>query len=469
MRSAWIASVAAAGLLAGCASVPPNSGFDGIAEDLTTTGTPPPVWPGVTISEAEADARIDLLLAEPLSEDAAIELALLSNRGLRASYLGLKAAAGDYRDDASLPNPFVSAMMFDVEGEPVTNLSYGIGIDLFDIVFLPRRMQAAGREFDAAEASTARTIVDFMAEVRIAYYEAASASQIADLMGQAAEAAEASAGVAAALFEAGNIPEVERDREQLLAAQIRLDAMRADADSMAAREALNGLLGLDGAEAENWTIAGRLRHAPRQADLPANTADLAVSSSLKLAESDARLAAAGARLGIENVSSLIGELELEAERERDDGEWENGIGGGIELPLFNWGGGARQAAGARFEAMAEQRIADEITLRAEARRLAAELEAARLAADYQRSEVLPLAARVLSGAQLDYNAMQIGVFGLLDAKRGQLAAGRGYVTALRDYWALRARHDQMIAGGSIGVVPVGGDGVESGNSDRGGH
>ena len=469
MKSVWLVSVAAAGLVAGCASVPPNSGFDGIAEDVAAKGSAAPVWPGVTLSEAEANTRIDALLEAPLSEVAAIDLALLNNRGLRASYLGLKAAAGDYRDDASLPNPFVSAMVFEVEDEPVTNLSYGIGIELLDILFLPRRMKAAGRDFDAAQAATARTILDFIAEVRTAYYEVVAASQIADLMGQAAEASEASADVADALFEAGNIAEVERDRERFLAAQIRLDAMRAEADLVAAREALNGLLGLHGTDAENWIIAGRLRHAPRESDLAANPADLAASASLMLVESDARMAAAGARLGIENVSSLIGEIELEAERERDDGEYENGIGGGIELPLFNWGGGARQAAGARFEAMAQQRIADEISLRAEARRLAAELEAARRAADYQRGEVLPLAARVLNGAQLDYNAMQIGVFSLLDAKRGQLAAGRGYVTALRDYWALRARYDQMMAGGSIGSTLTGSGGMDAGSADRGGH
>ena len=111
----------AAGLLAGCASVPPNSGFDSIAEDMAASGTATPVWPGVTISEAEAATRVDALLGEPLSEETAVEVALLSNRGLRASYLGLKAAAGDYRNDASLPNPFVSAMVFDVEGEPVAS------------------------------------------------------------------------------------------------------------------------------------------------------------------------------------------------------------------------------------------------------------------------------------------------------------------------------------------------------------
>ena len=123
MRSGWLASVAAAGLLAGCASVPPNGGFDGIAEDVAAMGAPAPAWPGVTLSEAEAASRIDVLLAEPLTEDAAIELALLNNRGLRASYLGLKAAAGEYREEASLPNPFVSAMVFDVEAEAVTNFS----------------------------------------------------------------------------------------------------------------------------------------------------------------------------------------------------------------------------------------------------------------------------------------------------------------------------------------------------------
>ena len=66
MRPGWIASVAAAGLLAGCASVPPNSGFDGIAEDVAATGTTAPIWPGVTINEAEAAARIDTLLGAPL-------------------------------------------------------------------------------------------------------------------------------------------------------------------------------------------------------------------------------------------------------------------------------------------------------------------------------------------------------------------------------------------------------------------
>jgi outer membrane protein TolC len=169
------------------------------------------------------------------------------------------------------------------------------------------------------------------------------------------------------------------------------------------------------------------------------------------------------------VSSVVGDLELEAERGRDDGEWENGIGAGVQLPIFNWGGGARQAAGARLDALVEQRIADRVRLRAEARRLVGELEAAREAALFQRSEVLPLAGQVMQGAQLDYNAMQIGVFALLDAKRAQLAAGRNYVSALRNYWALKARYDQMMAGGSIGDFAPSRSADSAGTGQRGDH
>ena len=451
--------------LVGCVSVPPNSGFDDLSLRVANTHSTSPVWPGVTITEQDAQQRVSTLLAEPLTEATVIELALLNNRGLRAEYLGLKAAAGDYKDDASLPNPFVSALVLDVEDEPVTNLSYGIGIELLDVLFFSRRMKAAGKTFEAEQAETTATVLDFIADIRVAYYDVVAANQIADLMAQADEASQASVSVAQALFDAGNIAQVELDREKLLAAEIALEAMQAEANLAATRERLNAKLGLDSDSAENWSVRGRLRNPPREEVF----ASFDVTENLYLAARDARIDAAGARLGLETASSIIGDLELELERERDDGEWENGVGIALELPIFNWGGGVRQAAGARLEAMLEQRVADSLELRAEARRLSGQLDAARDAAIFQRTELLPLAGRVMQGAQLDYNAMQIGVFALLDAKREQLAAGRNYVSALRDYWALKARYDQMIAGGSIGDVDMSDAASSAASGDRGDH
>jgi outer membrane protein TolC len=56
---------------------------------------------------------------------------------------------------------------------------------------------------------------------------------------------------------------------------------------------------------------------------------------------------------------------------------------------------------------------------------------------------------------LQYNAMQIGVFQLLQARRDQLEAGRNYVATLLEYWRSRAALEQILMGRlveSLGVV-----------------
>lgn len=429
-----------------CTLVPSDHGFDPLVSQIAATGQPTPVWPGVSLSGDAAASRTSALLAQPLTEDSVVTLALLNNRHLRAQYFDLRAALGDYRETTALPNPFVSALVLEADDEPVTNLSFGLGIELLDILFLPRRVRAAGQELDAVQAETAARLIDFVGDVRVAYYRAVAAHQVSELTRQAARTTAAAASAAEALYDAGNLAEVDLNRQQLLAAAMRLENLRADAARTAARERMNGLLGLDAPRAQEWVLAGRLRPAPEHAHpLPATPAD-----SLALMASDARIDAVASRLGMAAVSSLIGDVELEIERERDDGHWETGLGLGLELPLFNQGRGARQAATDRLSALIEQRLADGITYRAEARRLISDLEAARAMARVQGAELLPLASKVLQGTQLDYNAMQTGLFGLLSARQDELLAGRDYIQALEAFWVLQARYEQMAVGGSAG-------------------
>jgi cobalt-zinc-cadmium efflux system outer membrane protein len=57
---------------------------------------------------------------------------------------------------------------------------------------------------------------------------------------------------------------------------------------------------------------------------------------------------------------------------------------------------------------------------------------------YYRDIVLPLQERIVNEAQLQYNAMQIGIFQLLRDRGQQIEAGVAYVEALREYWVARA-------------------------------
>ena len=52
----------------------------------------------------------------------------------------------------------------------------------------------------------------------------------------------------------------------------------------------------------------------------------------------------------------------------------------------------------------------------------------------------------MSQTQLQYNAMQVSAFQLLEAKKSQINAGADYIEALRDYWVARSRLEQILSG-----------------------
>jgi cobalt-zinc-cadmium efflux system outer membrane protein len=90
---------------------------------------------------------------------------------------------------------------------------------------------------------------------------------------------------------------------------------------------------------------------------------------------------------------------------------------------------------------------------------------------YYRDILLPLQERIVNEAQLQYNAMQIGIFQLLRDREQQIETGVAYVEALREYWLARADLAQ-IASGRLPVsngVRGGATGGPMKSSDRAGH
>lgn len=274
MRSAAAVAVAAAGLAA-CTTAPKDAGFSNVAALTRARAGAEPVWVGRSVAEAEAQNRVGALLAEPLTEASAVEIALLSNRDLRAAFYAMKAARGDLIDAGRPPNPFVSAVAFDVAGTPMINYGASVSFELLQLLFMPRAIKAAKAEYGGAQAMGAAAVIDLAADVRAAFYEALAARQIAELFTQAEAATAASAEAARARYEAGNIAEVDLRREELMAEETRVAAVQARLAAATAREGLNGLLGLDGEAAAQWTLAGRLAPPPEDelsTDAPAAAA-----------------------------------------------------------------------------------------------------------------------------------------------------------------------------------------------------
>ena len=67
-------------------------------------------------------------------------------------------------------------------------------------------------------------------------------------------------------------------------------------------------------------------------------------------------------------------------------------------------------------------------------------------AKFQRDTVVPLTETALSELQLNYNAMLLDVYELLDATREQIDAGKEYVATLAEFWIAEAELTELLGG-----------------------
>jgi len=87
-----------------------------------------------------------------------------------------------------------------------------------------------------------------------------------------------------------------------------------------------------------------------------------------------------------------------------------------------------------------------LQVRSQARAGKAAMRAARERVNYFQNSLLPLRQKITRQTQLQYNAMQVGVFELLQAKREEIEAGSEYIESLRDYWIARTDLERAIGG-----------------------
>ena len=455
--------LAGGALLAGCASVRPQAAFDDVEAALPPeTGL---AWRTDSAEDARADSAVAALLAEPLTADAAVAVALLTNRHLQATYEDLGVAQAELVQAGLLANPvFGGRALWELEAAGPPDLGFSVAFHLLNALHVPLRRRVARSEVAATRARVAGAVLDHAAETRAAFLGAQGAALRLGIEQRIAANAEAAYTAARLLREAGTVTQTDVLLQQAAFEQARLGLVTAEAAAVADREALVRAMGLYGPDAD-IEVAGTLPPVP-DADgdplaLP-DTLDVAalereaVEASFALAALRAEAEAFAHRLGLASVESALPELELGGELEREGGEWEAGPEVEIALPLFDQGQARRAAARAELRRRRARLYATSVDVRSATRVLAARLSAAaRTALHYQRV-LLPLRAELSAEALRRYNAMQTGVFGLLEAHRLEADAARRYADALVAYWTARSDLDALRLGRtpSLDALPM---------------
>lgn len=386
------------------------------------------------------------LLAQPLTEESAVRLALLNNRDLQAAFEELGVARARLVSAVALPNPELEGRIGFARGSR-PDLMISVTESVSDLLWLPMRDGAARAELDAAKLTVAGRVLDFVYAVKVAFHEREAAERIALLTATTHEAAEASYEAAARLHEAGNIPDLDFMNQQALREETTTAAeeARLDQDRAAGRLALLLAVPLPGPVA--------IADVQGQSALPAKEVDVTRLDGRALARSlDVEIArrksyAASRRASLARATGLLPDLRAGFEAERIESlPWALGPVAGLRFPLFYQGQGEVSLAEAEMRRGNETRAALLARVGVEAKLAGERLLAARTRVIRYEKDILPLRRHIVEETLLRYNAMSVGVFQLLQAKRDQLDAELRYARAVRDYFVVRSEVELFLAG-----------------------
>jgi outer membrane protein TolC len=438
------AALAAALVLSGCASFSADGGFgpvEAIARDKLGKELR---WSRSADDQDHIATRVAELLAKELTADDAVQIALLNNRGLQASFAQLGISEAEFVQAGRMPNPGFSFARLR-RGDEV-ELERGVHLDLAQLIAMPWMTQMEARRFQQTQHDTAIAMLRLAAQARKAYIRAVAAEESLRYMRQVQEAADASAELARRMAQVGNFNKLQQMREQSFSADAAQNLARAQQARLSTREQLIRLLGLWG-EQTQFQLPERLPELPKA---PLDQPDIErVAMAQRIDVQAAKLGAeqTARNLGLTKATRFVNVLELGAVRNSsNEMPTQRGWEVSVELPLFDWGGARVARAEAVYMQAVHQAAEAAINARSEVREAYGAYRSAWDIAAHHRDEIVPLRQRIAEENVLRYNGMLIGVFELLADARAQIAGVNASIEALRDFWIAQADLDMTLIG-----------------------
>jgi outer membrane protein TolC len=443
MPRTLVLAVMSAALLGGCASFSTDGGFDAIQSATQTQIQKDVIWARDEATRMQTQARVDALLAQPLSADAAVQIALLNNPGLQAAFNTLGIAEADLVSAQRLPNPGFSIGRLTRGSEVEWERS--LHLNLARLLTMPMRTEIEQRLFEQTRRELVLNVLRLAADTRKAWVIAVTASQSAHYQQQAMDAAEAGADLARRMAQVGNWSKLRQAREHAFYADAALAVARAEGAKLQARERLVRLMGLPNGDA--LTLPERLPELPASLPVPGNVEQQAMASRLDLQMMKLQTEALAKNLGLTRSTRLVNVLELGVmNNNSNEAPLQRGYEISFELPLFDWGQSRVVAAESRYRQALERAREMAVNARSEVREAYAMQQSRYAIARHLRDEVVPLKKRISDENLLRYNGMLIGVFELLADARSQISAVNAAIEAQRDYWLAEADLQMALVG-----------------------
>jgi outer membrane protein TolC len=446
------AGIASAMLVSGCTWFSPDGGM-GLVADIADQELKKDVIAIRSPDDAEAAAlAVRRLLSRSLTADAAVQIALLNNRGLQAAYQELAAADAERVGQSLPPNPTISISR--IEGSIGLEIERRVITDILALATLPARSELAAARFCQAQLHAAEETLRVAHEARRGYYRAVAARELVRFLAQSQAAAETATQFAARLGETGAMNKLDQAREQVFYADLTAQLATARQRESSEREALIRAMGLWGTEI-NFRLSDALPPPPRRVRALADIEVEAVRRRVDLQIARIQLDVLAKSYGLTKATRFINILDagyfgkLEKDKEADRTSRMGGFEVQLQIPLFDFGEARVREAEANYMRGVNRLLELAVKVRSQARDAYRTYRSLYDIAGHYEREVLPLRKIIADETLLRYNAMLIDVFALLAEARQRIATTIAAIEAKRDFWLATVDLKAAVVGGGL--------------------
>ncbi|MFB6453305.1 TolC family protein [Bradyrhizobium tunisiense] len=443
--------VIAALSMSGCAAFSPDGGMTDVSDLTNRTINKDVAFVRSAEGAAAVDSRVRQLLSRTLSVDAAVQIALLNNKGLQAAYNELALAETELVEQSLPANPVFAVSR--ITGNGASEIERQVVGDILALATLPFRSEIARERFRGAQLRAALATLRHASDVRRAYVRAVAANEMVGLLTDAKATAESTAQLALKLGETGSLNKLDQAREQVFYAETTADLASARQAAGSAREKLARQMGLwdDGLD---FRLPNQLPPLPRRPlALPTIEAD-AVAHRLDLQIAQLELAALAKALNLTEATRFVTLLDIAGiSRRTQDPEGppfrERGFDLQFQIPIFD-GGEVRVRQAAETYNLAFNRLTERaVNVRSEARDAYRVYRSTYDIAGHYQREIIPLRKIITEEMQLRFSSMQVDIFALLTEARQRLAALRGAIDARQRFFLAQADLQTAVNGGGL--------------------
>ena len=419
-------------VLVGCASVKTGHEwrkFQEIAKERTDQEL---LWEKSEEEQKAILKEVEALLADGLSRQDVVRIALLNNRQLQSAFEEHGISKADLVQAGLLSNPSLGAVFrFLISSGSGTNVDADLFFPISDLWQMPFRKKAAAAHMEATIMRVGQVVMETSAEAKRAY----------DAVYYLSEAKNETEKILNRFREIGDQVAIRRDfgymsdldvyLAQTMIAEAEMELARFEGELGIARAHLNRILAL-GPRQMGYEIRGEEVEEPARLPPLEEAIEYALGHRLDIQMARFKVGQAERTLELEKARILKHvALGLSYEREADGADV-FGPGFDIQLPIFDQN--QAQIAKAQYRIRQarknlqalEGRVREEITSDLE------RVHFHQTQVQTFREKIIPFREKAIGYAEKWVNAMQLNRLYLLEAQKGLLQSRRDYLRALME-------------------------------------